>query len=219
MARNLNLIAACALTMVTFASARSQDSTPSSPSLGDLARQAQKDKNKDRDSASKPAVKVFTNDDLPSSSGGVSAVLGASLGGGSGAVAPGQTGSNLSPAETFAQLDKFVDRVESVDKATLVRNVLKEKSNVAFPGRAAWERRLFAARDAYVVQARAVLEKGRQILASAGSLKGAKDPNDPRVKEISAELQTFARDAMQTDAGLLAVINEGRDLASLPSAH
>jgi hypothetical protein len=219
MARSLNLIVACALALVTFAPARAQDSPPSSPSLGDLARQAQKDKNRDRDSATKPAGKVFTNDDLPSSSGGVSTVLGAALGGGSGAASPGQAGPNPSPAETFAQLDKFVDRVESVDKATLVRSVLKEKSNVEFPGRAAWERRLFAARDAYVVQARAVLQKGRQILASAGSLKGTQDPNDPRVKEINGELQTFARDAMQTDAGLLAVINEGRDLASQPSAH
>ena len=48
MARNLNLIAACALALVTCAPARAQDSPATSPSLGDLARQAQKDKDKDK---------------------------------------------------------------------------------------------------------------------------------------------------------------------------
>jgi len=209
MPRCLTFIASCALALAVCAPGRGQDT----PSLGDLARQAQKDK------ANKPPVKVLTNDDLSLSSRGTNGVLSAVLDGSSGAPALGRGAPNLSPADKFAQIDKFVDQVEAVDKATLVRNVLKDKSNVNFSGRAAWERRLFAARDVYVTQARAVLQRGRQILASAESLKGTQDPNNPRMKEIDAELQAFARDALETDARLLAVINEGIDLASQPSEH
>jgi hypothetical protein len=208
MHRNMSLVAVSALALMFSLPAHAQDA---SPSLGDLARQAQKDKEK----ANKPVAKVFTNEDMPSSGVGASAVLGS----GSGAAASGPVGANLSPAEQLAQLDAIVNKVESVDKATLIRNVLKDKSDVNFPGRAAWEQRLFAARDTYVMQARSVLEKARQIVASADSLKGTQDPNDPRVKEVSAKLQTLVRDAVQTDAGLRAVIIEGHDLASDTNSH
>lgn len=190
---------------------RAQDS----PSLGDLARQAQKDKEKDK--ANKPAAKVFTNDDMPSSSagGGMAAALGS-------AAAPASAGTssaNVSPAERLAQLEKIVDAVEVLDKATLVRVALQDKSGVDFAGRAAWEQRLVSARDAYVVQARSVLQKARGIVASADDLKGIKDPNDPRIKEVNARLQNLIHDAVQTDSGLQSVIMEGRDLASQSSPH
>lgn len=211
MHKSPRLLAALSLTLGLFFSfpALAQDS----PSLGDLARQAQKDKDKDK--AAKPAAKVFTNDDLPSSSGGAAEAFG-------GGVAPatqGPAGASLSPAEKLTQLAKIVDVVESLDKATLVRTALKDKSDVNFPGRAAWEQRLVSARDTYVAQARSVLQKAREIVASADSLKGNKDPNDPRVKEVNARLQELIRDAVQTDAGMQAAVMEGRDLASQPSAH
>jgi hypothetical protein len=211
MLNSSRLLAALSLTLALFFSfpAQAQDS----PSLGDLAKQAQRDKDKDK--AAKPAAKVFTNDDMPSSSGGA---MGA-FGGGIAPAAQGPAGANLSPAEKLAQLEKIVGAVESLDKATLVRTALKEKSGVDFPGRAAWEQRLLSARDTYVVQVRSVLQKAREIVASADSLKGTKDPNDPRVKEVNARLQDLIRDAVQTDAGMQAVIMEGRDLASQPSAH
>jgi hypothetical protein len=216
MARSLILIAACALALVTLASAHAQDSPTSSPSLGDLARQAQKDKDKDK--ANKPAAKVFTNEDLPSNSGGVSAALG----GGLGEVAPlsagNKSGATPSPAEKLAMMETFLNQVDSLDRATLVRNVLNGK-DVDFPGRAKWEERLFAAKQAYVTQAREMVQKARQIIASADSLKGNQDPNDPRVKEVNARLQSLIRDAVQTDSGLQAVMIEGRDLAALPAAH
>jgi hypothetical protein len=205
MRRTLSLIAGFSLALILGLPAHCQDS----PSLGDLAKQAQKDKEKDK--ANKPAAKVFTNDDVPSGS----SVAGAAPGGG---VGPARS-ANLTPAEQLGQLDAVVNRVESLDKATLVRNILKEKSDVDFPGRAAWEQRLLAARDAYVSNARTVLQKARQIVASADNLKGTQDPNDPRVKEINAKLEILIRDAVQTDSGLQAVIIEGRDLASQPNAH
>lgn len=190
---------------------RAQDS----PSLGDLARQAQKDKEKDK--ANKPVAKVITNDDMPSVSatGGAAASLGTGV-----APAPqGSAGASVSPAEKLVQLQKIVDAVELLDKPTLVRGALQDKSGVDFPGRAAWEQRLVSARDAYVVQARSVLQKARGIVASADDLKGITDPNDPRIKEVNARLQNLIHDAVQTDSGLQSVIMEGRDLASQAGAH
>lgn len=214
MLKSPRLLAALTLALALFFGfpAHAQDS----PSLGDLARQAQKDKEKDK--AAKPAAKVITNDDMPSG-GGAAGAFGSGFapspqGGGQ---APGS--ANASPAEKLAQLEKIVDAVEVLDKATLVNTALKEKSDVNFPGRAAWEQRLMSARDTYVVQLRIVLQKAREIAASADSLKGNKDPNDPRLKEMNARLQDLIRDAVQTDARMQAVIMEGRDLASQPVAH
>ncbi len=204
---SLSLFAAVSLALVFSFPAHGQDS----PSLGDLARQAQKDKDKEK--ANKASAKVFTNDDMPSSSGGAAAAIGGSLG------QAATSGANLSPAEKLAQMEKLLDVLDSLDKATLVRTTLSDKSDVNFPGRAAWEQRLFAAKEAYVVQARAVIQKARQIIDSAESLKGTQDPNDPRVKEVAAKLQSLTREAVQADAGMQAVIIEGRDLAAQVSAH
>jgi len=214
MARNLTLIAACALAMFTFASARAQDSPANSPSLGDLARQAQKDKNK----TNKPTAKVLTNDDLPSGSGSASATLGRGLGQTAQVTSGGKPGADPSPAEKIAILEAVVDRVEGLDRATLVRNVLNS-NDIDFPGRAKWEERLFAAKQVYVAQARDLIQKARQILASADSLKGNQDPSDPRVKEMSARLQALTREAVQTDSAFHAIMIEGRDLASQAAAH
>lgn len=216
MSRSLALIAACALALVISAPSRAQDTPANSFSLGDLARQAQKDKDKDK--ASKPAAKVLTNEDLPSSSGGVSAALGGELGQ-VGQLPPGsQPGAAPSPAEKLAMIETFLDRVESLDRATLVRNALQGR-DADFPGRAKWEERLFAAKEAYVAQARDLIQKAKQIVASADSLKGAQDPNDPHVKEMSARLQTLIRDAVRTDSAFQAVLIEGRDLAAQADSH
>src|SRR5271167_1496153 len=89
MPRILSLIAACALALVFSSPGHGQDS----PSLGDLARQAQKDK------ANKPKAKVITNDDMPSGSSGISSELG---GGPGRVVQPGPAGKPdeiQSPAE------------------------------------------------------------------------------------------------------------------------
>ena len=214
MSRRLILIAACALALAACASTRAQDSSSSSPSLGDLARQAQKDKAK----ANKPAAKVLTNDDLPSSSGGASDALGGSFGQVAQLPSGGKPGADPSPAEKLAMMETLINHVDSLDRATLVHNVLNGK-DVDFPGRAKWEERLFAAKQTYVVQAREMLQKAKQIVASADSFKGNQDPNDPRVKEMGARLQTLIRDAVQMDSAFQAIMIEGRDLASQQAAH
>jgi hypothetical protein len=215
-ARRITLIAACALALFTFASARAQDAPANSPSLGDLARQAQKDKDKDK--TNKASAKVLTNDDLPSGSGGASATLGGGLGQTAQATSGGKPGADPSPAEKLAMLEAVVDRVEGLDRATLVRNVLNS-NDIDFPGRAKWEERLFAAKQVYVAQARDLIQKARQIVASADSLKGNQDPSDPRVKEMSARLQSLTREAVQTDSAFQALMIEGRDLAAQAAAH
>jgi hypothetical protein len=211
MARNFILIASCALALATCASVRAQDSQSSSPSLGDLARQAQKDKDKDK--ASKPSAKVLTNDDLPSGSTGGAMAIGGGFGQLALQPAGSKPGADPSPAEKLNMLEAFLSQVDSMDHATLVRSVLNGK-DTDFPGRAKWEDRLVAAKEAYVKQSRELIQTARQILAGADGLKCAQDPNDPRVKEMSAKLQNLVRDAVRTDSALQAVIIEGRDLAA-----
>src|ERR1700676_4512000 len=109
MPRSLSLTAACALALAVCAPGRGQDS----PSLGDVARQAQKDK------ANKPAAKVITNDDMASGSGGISSALGTAPGG---AAQPGATGKPdavQSPAEDLEKLQAMLDQLESLDRAIL----------------------------------------------------------------------------------------------------
>ncbi len=212
MRRTLTLMAGCALALAACATAKAQDSASPTPSLGEIARQAQKDK------ANKPAAKVFTNDDLTSNSGGSTGALGAGFEQFSQPSSSGKPGAPPSPAEKLAMLETVLNKLDALDRATLARNVLKDK-DADFPGRERWEEKLFAAKQDYVAQGRELLQKARQIINSAESLKGDQDPNDPRVKELSAKLESLIHDAVQMDASFQAVMIEGRDLAAQAAAH
>jgi hypothetical protein len=219
MMRNLTLIAACAVALATLAPAHAQDSpSSSSPSLGDLARQAQKDK--DRDKANKATAKVFTNDNLPSNPAGASGGLGGGLSQIGQVPAGNNSGEALTPAEKLAKTEILLNYLESLDRATLVHNALNG-NDVDFPGRAKWEDRFVAAKQVYVSQGREMIQKAREIVASAESLKAAapQDPNDPRVKEMGVKLQSLIRDAIKSDSGFQAVMMEGRDLAAQAARH
>ena len=219
MMRNLTLVQAFALALVALAPAHGQDSPSSAPpSLGDLARQAQKDK--DRDKANKATAKVFTNDNLPSNPSGASGGFGGGLSQIGQASAGNASRQALSPAEKLARTEILLNYLESLDRATLVHNALNG-NDVDFPGRAKWEDRLVAAKQVYVSQGREMLQKAREIVASAESLKAAahEDPNDPRVKEMGVKLQSLIRDAVKSDSGFQAVMMEGRDLAAQAGAH
>jgi hypothetical protein len=207
MPRSLSLIAACALALIICSPGRGQDS----PSLGDVARQAQKDK------ANKPPAKVITNDDMGSGSGGVSSAQGA----GSGRVvqpgAAGDPGGIQSPGEGLDRLQSSVDHLDSLDRATLATDVL-EGNNSDFPGRAKWEERLFAAKQAFVSQTRAIIQKARQLTASSESIKDAQDPNDARVKNLATKLDQLVQQAQQDSAAFQAVVAEGKNIAAHPAA-
>ncbi len=208
MPRCLSIIAACALALTFSSPGRGQDS----PSLGDLARQAQKDK------ANKPQAKVITNDDVASGSGGLSSGLGMGPGRATQPGATGKSDATQSPAESLEKLQSVLDQLDSLDRATLVNNVL-EGNTSNFPGRAKWEEKLFAAKQTFVIQSRDVLQKARQLEASAEGMKDVQDPNDPRAKSMTAKLQQLLQESQQTSASFQAVIAEGKDLAALADAH
>jgi hypothetical protein len=208
MPRKFSLIAACALALVVGAPGRAQDSQ----SLGDVARQAQKDK------ANKPPAKVITNDDMPSSSGGVAPALGGAPVRSAQPAPAAKSDAPQSPAEGLERLQSVLDQLDSLDRATLVNNIL-EGSTANFPGRANWEEKLFAAKQTFVAQSRAILQKARQLEAAAQGMKDVQDPNDPRAKSMAAKLQQLVQDGTQASATFQGVIEEGKDLAGLPAAH
>ena len=218
MSRIVTFVPACALAFIFCLPGHAQDS----PSLGDLARQAQKEKEKDK--ASKPA-KVYTNDDVATCSTGSSAATGGGSFGPAKTGAPSAVSGGGSAAANGPSVDSqlvnlasMLDQVDSTDRATLVKNVLGDH-DTNFPGRASWEQRLFAAKQTYVSQGRALLQRLNQIQASAEQMKGVQDPNDPRVKSLNATLQQLVQSAQQTGAAFQAVIMEGKDLAAQAAAH
>lgn len=215
MPRTSYLIAACALALVCSAPGRSQDS----PSLGDLARQAQKNKDK----TSKPVAKVITNDDMPSTAAASSSPLApapapaASSPSASKSDAAGKPDAIPSPEESLAQLQSTLDKLESVDRATLIKDILGNAPN--FPGRAEYEEKLIAAKESYISKCREVLQEARQLEDSAKSMKDVQDPNDPRVKRLATKLQQLFQASQQNNTDFQAVIAEGKQLAAQYTAH
>jgi hypothetical protein len=207
MSRSLKLFGACALVFVFCSSGHGQDS----PSLGDLARQAQKNK------SSASSKKVFTNEDLPSGSAPASPALVPGL---AQTVQPAASAnlaaaapSSPSSSEQLAKLESTLNQLGALDRASLVKEVL-QGANPDFPGHAEWEARLLTARQVFVLQGHAQLEKMKQLQSMAQSLNGSHDPNDPRVKDLSDRAKQVMQDSVRTGAAFQAVVLEGRDLAA-----
>ncbi|MBZ5658987.1 MAG: hypothetical protein LAO08_01135 [Acidobacteriia bacterium] len=211
MPRTLYFTTACLLALLFCAPGRAQDS----PSLGDLARQAQKNK------TSAPAKKVLTNDDISSGSPSGAGLASSGLG----AIAPpASTGANgnrdagSSAEQAVGRMESVILMLDSMNRADLVRGAL-QGVDTDFPGRSNWETRLFAAKQLYVSRGRDLLLRVKQIQASAEALQGSHDPNDPRVKDLTVQMQGLVRDGTRMDAAFQAVILEGRDLATQAQAH
>jgi hypothetical protein len=202
MSRNLTLIAVCALALVCSAPSHGQDS----PSLGDIARQAQKDK------ANKTPVKVITNDDMPSKSMSAAPAPGSGTSANAQPTVAGKSDNPESPAEGLERLRSKVDELDSLNRAELANTVL-EGDNRNFPGRAPWEDKLFAAKNTFVAQNREVLKEVSQMETAAEGMKNIQDPNDPRVKLFNAKLQQLVQQTQQNAATFQAVIEEGKTLA------
>jgi len=184
---------------------RSQDSQ----SLGDLARQIRSQK-----SAAQPKT-VITNDDLPSASAG--AILGLEK-----PVEIGSStkpGTDSSPQASLARWESVVKKIDSMDRATLLKGAL-QGANPDFSGHGNWEDRLFTAKQTYVSQGLDLIQRARELLASAQTLKSAQaNADDPRVKELSESLKRIVQESVRADAAFQAVILEGRDLARQAPAH
>ncbi len=184
---------------------QSQSQTQTQPSLGDIARQARKDKEKN---AAKSKV-VITDDNLPSSKGlGGLGDLGTSQTGGS-SVAMDKALAKVAEAEASLQ------QLESLDRATLAKAVLLDH-DVDFPNRRAWEDKLFAAKEHYVSHEGELIVELKQIVAQVQSRQGSQtklDPNDPRTQQMKNRLMEIVQDAVRTEQDYRAVVMEGWDLA------
>jgi hypothetical protein len=237
MPRNLRLFGACVLVfVVSFClPVRGQDSPSPAPapppSLGDVARQAQaqKDKDKTKDKNNPPAKKVFTNDDFPSSSGSGSSSTnpGAArvvLPGGQPAAQPGApdkaaaAAPAANPADQLQRMASLLGQLDSLDRATLARNVL-QGNEANFPGRSAWEEKLFAAKQLFVAQEREILTKANQFAAASNGIPDMQNSSDPRAKALSDQLDRLMQEAQQSSAAFQAVVAEGKDLAGQSAAH
>jgi hypothetical protein len=218
MSRTSYLVAACALALVCSAPGRSQDGQ-NTPSLGDLARQAQKNKDK----TGKPVAKVITNDDMPSTSAGSSSLLAPAPAPTTPSAAAGKSDAAAkpdaipTPKESFDQLQSTLDKLDSVDRPTLLKDILGNAPN--FPGRAEYEEKLVAAKQTYISKCREVLMEARQLEDSAKGMTDIQDPNDPRVKRLAMKLEQLFQASQQNNADFQAVIAEGKDLAAQNTAH
>lgn len=204
MLQKVTSVAALACVLMSSAPAHAQDP----PSLGDVARQARKNKEKN----ATQGKKVITDEDLPSSkaSGGLSD-LGSSQSSGDGsAVSKGSA--------ALDQLTANLNKLEPMDRSTLAKLVLLDK-DVDFPDRRNWEDKLYSAKERYVSHGRELVREMRHILEEADSLaaaqggKGKLNPDDPRAQEILRKVQELIQDAVRTDAAYQAVVMEGWDRA------
>lgn len=183
---------------------RSQDQ----PSLGDVARQARKDKEKN----ATPPKNVVTDENLPSSNDlgglGIDDLGDVSVASGGNPLDAGLAG--LKRAE-FA-----LNKLAPMDRATLARAVL-EGNNTNFPNRANWENKLYSAKQTYVAHSRELIQEMRNLLANAQSLKASGgdkvSPDDPRVQALLRRTQEIVQDAVRTETAFRAIAMEGQDLA------
>lgn len=211
MPRIFSFLGACALALVVCAPGRAQDSPASTtPSLGDIARQAQKDK------AGKATAKVITNDDVSGGTGSFSSP-GTGMNASRSKTSAADSGSAQTPEAGIARLQEAVDHLNSLDRATLAEEVL-QGNRADFPGRAQWEEKMFAAKQTFVGQLRVLIQQATQIEATAQSLKNVPDPNDPRVKALKERLKQLMETTVQNTATFQAIAEEGKDLAG-QAAH
>lgn len=188
--------------------AQDQPQDPPQPSLGDIARAARKEKEKNN---TKPKT-VITDDTLPSSKGlgGLSLDLDSSQGSGGGS-ALAQAMARVNEAESA------LNKMETLDRATLAKVVLLD-NDVDFPDRRNWEDKLFAAKGHYVSRERELIGELKQIVAQVQGMKASQgkeklSPDDPRVQQMLHRIQDIIQDAVRTEQSYRAVVMEGWDLA------
>lgn len=207
MFRKMSFLPAFVWSLIPFTPVVAQDQ----PSLGDVARQARKDK--ENQNNAKPKT-VITDDTLPSSKGlaGLSlADVGSSQGSAS--------GDALARASAkFAEAEANLKILDGLDRPTLAKAALLD-NDVDFPNRRGWEDKLFVAKEHYVSHERDLIVELRQIIAQAQSWKSAQgadgklSPSDPRVQQMKQRLQEIIQDAIRTEEAYRAVVVEGWDLA------
>ena len=204
MLRKMSFLAALTWVLIPSAPGYAQDQ----PSLGDVARQARKDKEKN--TAQRKAV--ITDDSLPSSKalGGLGD-LGSSKSAGDGsAMAKG--------VEALDRAETALNKLDPMDRATLAKAALLD-NDVDFPNRPRWEDKLYSAKQQYVSHGRELFREMRQVLGDVQSLQSSQggqkklSPDDPRAQELLRRLQDIVQDAVRTENAYQSVVVEGWDLA------
>lgn len=212
MLRPLSLLAAFLSLGILAIPASAQDPAPQDQppqSLGDIARQARKDKEKN---ASKPKTVITDDSFSPSKSVG-----GLGLGD---IGSSGSGGSSNTLASAMSKVDEAeaaLKKLDSLDRATLAKVVLMDH-DVDFPSRRAWEDKLFAAKGHYVSHEGELIVELRRIVGQVESMQAAQgggklDPKDPRVSQLKGKLSDIIQDAVRTEQDYRAVVTEGWDLA------
>ena len=204
MLRKMSFLALLAWVLIPSTPGYAQDQ----PSLGDVARQARKDKEKN---AAQPK-RVITDDNLPSSKplGGLGD-LGSSKNAGDG-IAMARGSEALDRAETA------LNKLDPLDRATLAKAALLD-NDVDFPNRPRWEDKLYSAKQQYVSHGHELFQQMRQIMADVQSLQSSQggqrklSSDDPRAQELLRRLQEIVQDAVRTENAYQSVVMEGWDLA------
>ena len=203
MLRKMSFLAVLACVLIPSTPGYAQDQ----PSLGDVARQARKDKEKN---AAQPKT-VITDDNLPSSKAlGALGDLGSSKSAGDGS-AMSRALAGLDRAESA------LNKMDPMDRTTLAKAALLD-NDVDFPDRRRWEDKLYSAKQQYVSHGRELFREMRQILADVQSLQSQSGqrkvgPDDPHAKELLRRLQEIVQDAVRTENAYQSVVVEGWDLA------
>jgi len=182
-----------------------QDQQPQS--LGDIARQNRRDK-EERAKSGAPPAKVFNDENMPS--GGASKVDLAQLA--SSTAAPSER--IAAARRSMARGEQFLNMLDPMDRTTLASLALQGQ-NSDFPGRRAWEEKLFAAKQQYVAHGRELFRQTNDLLSYVESLTagGKVTPSDPRVTDIMHRALELVQDANKTDADFQAILLEGQGLA------
>ncbi|HEX8838324.1 MAG TPA: hypothetical protein VF748_15380 [Candidatus Acidoferrum sp.] len=177
------------------------------PSLGDIARQARKDREKH---ANKPKT-IITEDALASSKS-------LSRLGDLGSTQPAGDSATLSKAlSRLEEAESQLNKLDALDRATLAKAVLMD-NDVDFPSRRNWEDRLYTEKQHYVSHERELIVEVKKAAAQVENWKASQDgrkldPNDPRVQQLKSRVAEIIQDALRTEQDYRAAVMEGWDLA------
>ncbi len=176
-------------------------------SLAEAARQARQAK-ADRAKSGAPPAKVFNDDNMAHAGAGkldLAQVVSND----------GQVNDKMAQArQKFAQAEKILNALAPMDKSALAALALQGQ-NTDFPGRQAWEEKLFSAKQYYVAHCRQMLQETNNLLNEIESLraKGPIDRTDPHVQALVRRSLEIAQDGATTDAQFETVMKEGVELA------
>jgi hypothetical protein len=182
-------------------------------SLGDIARQASKAK-EDRDKTATTPAKVFNDDNFHSSATGKADLAQLAR------PTASPTERMVAARRAIARGEQLLDALGPMNRTTLAESALQGQ-NVDFPGRRAWEEKLYAAKEHYVSHGRELFRETNALLNNmeTQASSGKADPSDPRTTDISHRALQLMQDANKTDADFQAIVLEGQDLAKRAANH